>query len=75
VDPDISPPISLLLAIICNSGWTAAASKTFMKDGAPFAIQRMAKNGWTPDPTLDVDASSWRSATSGSNRAARRAGA
>jgi O-methyltransferase involved in polyketide biosynthesis len=38
-----------ILEVIRNSGWTAAASKTFMKDGAPFAIQRMAKNGWTPD--------------------------
>ena len=40
-----------ILETIRNSGWTAAGSKTFMKDGAPFAIQRMAKNGWTPDPT------------------------
>ena len=39
-----------ILGIIRNSGLTAAASKTFMKDGAPFAVRRMAKNGWTRDP-------------------------
>jgi len=39
-----------ILEIIRNSGWAAVASKTFMKDGAPFAIERMARNGWTPDP-------------------------
>ncbi len=31
-------------------GWEAKGSKTFIRDGAPFAIQRMAKNGWIPDP-------------------------
>ncbi len=41
---------SAILETIGNSGWTAAASKTFMKDGAPFAIQRITKNGWVPDP-------------------------
>jgi len=39
-----------ILETIGKSGWTAAASKTFMKDGVPFAIQRMTKNGWVPDP-------------------------
>jgi methyltransferase (TIGR00027 family) len=39
-----------ILETIGKSGWTAAASKTFMKDGVPFAIQRMRKNGWAPDP-------------------------
>jgi methyltransferase (TIGR00027 family) len=39
-----------VLELLGNSGWTAAASKTFMRDGAPFAVQRMATNGWTPDP-------------------------
>jgi hypothetical protein len=42
----------------------AVASKTFMKDGAPFAIQRAAKNGWTPDantprPSPDDPAGIW----------------
>jgi methyltransferase (TIGR00027 family) len=53
-----------ILEVISNSGWTAAASKTFMKDGAPFAIQRMARNGWTPDadaprPSPDDPAGVW----------------
>lgn len=43
---------SAILETIRNSGWSAAASKTFTKDGAPFAIQRMRKNGWVPDPNL-----------------------
>lgn len=41
---------SAILETLGNSGWTAAASRTFMKDGAPFAIQRMTKNGWVHDP-------------------------
>jgi len=39
-----------ILDVIRAAGWEAAASKTFMKDGAPFAVERMTKNGWTPDP-------------------------
>jgi len=39
-----------MLDTIRKAGWVAAGSKAFMKDGAPFAVQRMVKNGWTPDP-------------------------
>ena len=39
-----------ILELICNSGWLAAGSKTFAKDGVPYAAQRMKKNGWAPDP-------------------------
>ncbi len=39
-----------ILETIRRSGWNSVAAKTFMKDGASFAIQRMAKNGWAPDP-------------------------
>lgn len=39
-----------ILEVIGNRGWTAVASKTFMKDGAPFATQRMSTKGWRPDP-------------------------
>ncbi len=39
-----------ILKVIADSGWTVAASRTFMKDGAPFAVTRMTKNGWLPDP-------------------------
>jgi len=53
-----------ILEAIGNSGWTAAASKTFMKDGALFAIQRMTKSGWVPDsntarPSPDDPAGVW----------------
>jgi methyltransferase (TIGR00027 family) len=41
---------SEILDVLRNNGWLAAASKTFMRDGAPFAIQRMTRNGWQPDP-------------------------
>lgn len=39
-----------ILETLGGAGWKAASSKTFVKDGVVFAIQRMAKNGWTPDP-------------------------
>jgi hypothetical protein len=39
-----------VLEMVRASGWTALGSKAFMKDGASFAIERMTKNGWTPDP-------------------------
>jgi len=39
-----------ILEIVRNSGWAPVASKTFVKDGTPFAIQRMTRNGWTADP-------------------------
>jgi len=39
-----------ILEALRNSGWTAAASRTFVKDGAPFAIERMRRNGWARDP-------------------------
>ena len=42
-----------VLETILNSGWTTAASKTFMKDGAPFAVQRIAINCWVPDPNTE----------------------
>lgn len=53
-----------ILKIMGTSGWTAVASKTFMKDGAPFAIQRITKNGWTanpntPRPSPDDPAGVW----------------
>lgn len=41
-----------ILQIIRDSGWQSAGSKTFMKDGAAFATQRMTKYGWTPDPNM-----------------------
>jgi O-methyltransferase involved in polyketide biosynthesis len=39
-----------ILETITASGWKAAESKTFMRDGVPFAAQRMARSGWSPDP-------------------------
>jgi len=39
-----------ILEALRSSGWTAAASRTFMIDGAPFAIERMRRNGWARDP-------------------------
>jgi O-methyltransferase involved in polyketide biosynthesis len=39
-----------ILEAVQQNGWTLVASKTFMKDGAPFARERLLKNGWTPDP-------------------------
>ncbi len=40
-----------ILELLPASGWAAVASRTFAKDGAAFAVRRMAKNGWTPDPS------------------------
>jgi methyltransferase (TIGR00027 family) len=53
-----------ILQTILAAGWQAAASKTFMKDGAPFAIERMTKNSWTldpdtPRPPMDDPAGVW----------------
>lgn len=39
-----------VIETILSSGWQVKESKTFMRDGAQFAIQRIMKNGWTPDP-------------------------
>ena len=39
-----------ILETVRAYGWQAKGSKTFVRDGAAFAIQRMANNGWTPDP-------------------------
>ncbi len=41
-----------ILQVIRESGWTAMGSKTYMKDGASFAQDRMMKQGWTPDANL-----------------------
>jgi len=39
-----------ILETVIESGWGEAGRKTFMKDGAVFAIGRAKENGWTPDP-------------------------
>lgn len=39
-----------ILEVVKVSGWEAKGSRTFVRDGAPFAVQRMQKNGWTADP-------------------------
>ena len=39
-----------ILETVTSSGWTVGARKTFMKDGAAFAIARAKQNGWEPDP-------------------------
>jgi hypothetical protein len=39
-----------ILEIVRRSGWSPIAAKTFMKDGTPFAIERMKRNGWAADP-------------------------
>ncbi len=41
---------SEILQAIGDAGWTAVGTKTFMKDGAPFAMERMKNSGWVPDP-------------------------
>ena len=53
-----------ILEVVANNGWAAAASKRFVKDGVPYAIQRMRKNGWvadpdTPRPSPDDPAGVW----------------
>src|SRR5271165_246460 len=39
-----------ILQTVTESGWGAAGRRTFVKDGAAFAIARAKENGWTPDP-------------------------
>ena len=46
-----------VLEVLRGAGWESAGSKTFMKDGARFAVERMTRNGWTPDPNTPRPAS------------------
>ena len=39
-----------ILETLTASGWQPKGSKTFVRDGAPFAAERMAQDNWTPDP-------------------------
>ncbi len=39
-----------ILNILSDCGWSSRGARTFIKDGAPFALERMQKNAWTPDP-------------------------
>ncbi len=59
-----------ILETIRSMGWVAEGSKTFMRDGAPFAVRRMVKNGWTrdsntPRPSADDPAGVWMFKRSG----------
>jgi len=53
-----------ILEAILEAGWKTSGSKTFIRDGAPFAYERMTKNGWKPDsntpqPSPDDPAGVW----------------